>query len=117
MRRNCSPDVEDSSQRRVVPCPGAVDRQSTARVLGEVLHEIWKYSEQLCGKRLKPMLGHLLPYYEQRCGELPAKVREGVLAISAAQIDRVLAPKKVHAGIVNRRTPKTNAAIKALVPV
>lgn len=87
-----------------------------ARV-GGVLFEIWRYSEQPCGKRLKPMLGHWLPYYEQRYGELPVKVREGVLSISAAQIDRVLAPKKVDAGVVNRRTPKTNAAIKALVPI
>ena len=87
-----------------------------AEVTG-VLHEIWRHSEQPCGKRLKPMLGTWLPFYERRYGVLPAKTRDGVLSISAAQIDRVLAPRKVGAGIVNRRTPKAHAAIKALVPV
>lgn len=83
----------------------------------DVLFGIWRYSEQPCGKRLKPMLGQWLPSYENRYGALPANVHQGVLSISAAQIDRVLAPRKVGAGIVNRRTPKANAAIKALVPV
>ena len=87
-----------------------------AEVTG-VLHEIWRHSEQPCGKRLKPMLGTWLPFYERRYGALPAKTRDGVLSISAAQIDRVLAPRKVGAGIVNRRTPQAHAAIKALVPV
>lgn len=82
-----------------------------------VLHEIWKHSEQPCGKRLKPMLVTWLPFYERRYGTLPVELRDGVLAISAAQIDRVLAPRKIGAGVVNRRTPKSNAAIKALVPV
>jgi hypothetical protein len=87
-----------------------------AEVTG-VLHEIWKHSEQPCGKRLKPMLGTWLPFYERRYGTLAAKIRDGVLSISAAQIDRVLAPRKIGAGIINRRTPKAHAAIKALVPV
>ncbi len=87
-----------------------------AEVAG-VLHEIWKHSEQPCGKRLKPMVGTWLPFYERRYGTLPARIRDGVLSISGAQIDRVLAPRKIGAGIVNRRTPKAHAAIKALVPV
>jgi len=85
--------------------------------VASVVFAIWKHSEQPCGKRLKPMLEQWLPYYERRCGKLRRSVRAGVLAISASQIDRVLAPRKVGAGAVNRRTPKTNAAIKALVPV
>ena len=83
----------------------------------QVVHEIWKHSEQPCGKRLKPMLAAWLPYYERRYGDLGSEVRESVLAISAAQIDRLLAPGKIGAGMVNRRTPKTNAAVKALVEI
>ncbi len=82
-----------------------------------VVFEIWKHSEQPCGKRLKPMLTAWLPYYERRYGELSVEDRQGVLAISAAQIDRLLAPRKVASGKVNRRTPKANAAVKAQVPV
>ncbi len=88
----------------------------TPEVVG-IVFEIWKHSEQPCGKRLAPMLKEWLPFYEKHYGTLAAAVGESVLSISPAQIDRVLAPKKVRFGVINRRTPKTNAAIKALVPV
>jgi hypothetical protein len=83
----------------------------------QVVHQIWKHSEQPCGKRLKPMLTAWLPFYERRYGDLGPQVRQSVLAISAAQIDRLLAPGKIGAGMVNRRTPKANAAVKALVQI
>ena len=82
-----------------------------------IIFEIWKHSEQPCGKRLAPMLKDWLPFYEKHYGTLATAISESVLSISPAQIDRVLAPKKVGLGVVNRRTPKTNAAIKALVPI
>lgn len=85
--------------------------------VGGVLFEIWKNSEQPCGKRLAPMLAHWLPFYEKHRGELAGDVRAGVLAISAAQIDRVLAPKKFGVAPRRRRPPKANAALKKLVPV
>jgi hypothetical protein len=82
-----------------------------------MLHEIWKHPEPPCGKRLKPMPITWLPYCENRYGTFPAELRDGMLAIGPAQIDRILAPGKIGAEAVNRRTPKPNAAIKALVPV
>lgn len=60
-----------------------------------VIEAIWRASEQPCGKRLKAILPLWLPYYEASKGQLDESIREKVLAISAAQIDRVLAPKKV----------------------
>ena len=63
------------------------------------------------------MLRDWLPYYEERHGVLTEATRLAVLSISASQIDRVLGPKKIGRGAINRRTPKTNAAIKALVPI
>ena len=120
------------------PAPSRGGRPRTyAPETENVIFEIWKHSEQPCGKRLKPMLAQWLPFYEKRYGRLREDIREGVLAISAAQsqrsgdrlpqaarrasaasqIDRVLAPRKIGHGIVNRRTPKANAAVKALVPV
>jgi hypothetical protein len=92
------------------------EKTYTPEVVG-IVFEIWKHSEQPCGKRLAPMLKEWLPFYEKHYGTLAAAVGESVLSISPAQIDRVLAPKKVRFGVINRRTPKTNAAIKALVPI
>ena len=82
-----------------------------------VLFEIWRRSEQPCGRRLKPMLVDWLPSYERRHGPLSEETRDGVLAISPAQIDRVLAPRKAGYAVRGRRTPKANAAVKALVAV
>ena len=95
------------------PNRGGRPKTYDAEVVG-VLFEIWKHSEQPCGKRLVPMLVDWLPFYEKHRGELKEATREAILKISPAQIDRVLGPKKIGRGAVNRRTPKTNAAIKAL---
>jgi hypothetical protein len=100
----------------MIPSRGGRPRTYNGEVI-TVIHEIWRYSEQPCGKRLKPMLEPWLPFYESRFGALTEEVSDGVLSISAAQIDRVLAPWKVGGGVANRRTPKANAAIKAIVPV
>lgn len=83
----------------------------------DVIFAIWKAGEQPCGKRLKPMLATWLPHYEKHSGELPAAIRKKVLSISPAQIDRLLAARKVGVSKRKPRTPKANAAIKAIVPV
>lgn len=83
----------------------------------DVLFVIWKHSEQPCGKRLKPMLGLWLRHYERHHGKLSKKVREKVLSISPAQIDRVLASRKVGVSKRKPRTPKASTAIKAIVPI
>jgi hypothetical protein len=104
------------SRGRCPPNVGGRPKSYDAEVVG-ILLEIWKHSEQPCGKRLVPMLKDWLPYYERRFGELLAATRKAVPSISAAQIDRVLGPMKCGCGVVNRRTPKANAAIKALAPI
>ncbi len=83
----------------------------------DVIFEIWKRSEQPCGKRLVPMLAEWLPSYEKHRGELAEVIKNEVLTISAAQIDRVLAPRKVGCPPGKRRTPKASSAIKAMVPI
>jgi len=83
----------------------------------KVLFTIWKHSEQPCGKRLAPMLADWLPFYEQHQGSLSDDVRNLVLSISPAQIDRVLAPKKAGVSLRKRRTPKPNAALRKIIPI
>lgn len=83
----------------------------------DVLFVIWSNSEQPCGKRLKPMLKEWLPHYQAHHGPLSQQTHDQVLAISPAQIDRVLAERKIGVSKRKPRTPKPNAAIKALVPI
>ncbi len=54
------------------------------------LKTIWRASEQLCSKRLKAALPLWLPFYEQEYGALAEPVRQKLLQISAATIDRLL---------------------------
>src|SRR5690606_15381666 len=60
-----------------------------------ILKAVWLESGQPCGKRLAgEMLGHFLRSWEKRHGGLEGGQRERLLGISAAQLDRVLAPHR-----------------------
>ena len=78
------------------------------RIYGEAVKEslivIWEASDRICGKRLKAILPQLLE--SMLCHgrlELEANVRELLLAMSAATIDRLLRPIRTHAESRNRR--------------
>jgi hypothetical protein len=64
-------------------------RQYDAAVV-EPLKAIWLAAEQLCSKRLKAALPLWLPFYEQEYGTLAEPVRQKLLEISPATIDRLL---------------------------
>jgi len=63
----------------------------------EALLVIWEASDRICGKRLKPLVPVLLDAME-RHGHLAleAEVRAGLLAMSAATIDRALRAVRAH---------------------
>jgi hypothetical protein len=57
-----------------------------------VLKAIWLASDQLCSKLLKAALPEWLEHHERRSAPLPEAFKEKLLAISPAQIDRLLRP-------------------------
>lgn len=75
------------------------------------LKALWLAMDQPCGKRMKDML----PLWLDHSGE-PPPVREQLLAMGAATIDRHLAPFKVG-GPKKRLPPRGDAAIKAQVEI
>ena len=85
--------------------------------VAEVLWRIWKVSEQPCGKRLVVMLALWLPHYEAEHGKLPTKVRKQLKAISAAQVDRLLAPRKARAQHRGRSGTKPGSLLKHHIPI
>ena len=85
--------------------------------VGEVLWRIWQAAEQPCGKRLAEMRLLWLPHYEARHGRLTQTVRRKVLAISAAQIDRLLAPRKLRGGARGRCGTKPGGLLKTQIPI
>jgi hypothetical protein len=100
--------------RRKKPGP---KRQYDGAVL-EPLKALWLLSEQMCSKRLKAALPIWLPFYEQAHGPLDPVVRQKLVGISPAAIDRLL--KKIRARYPAKGLSGTRhgpAALKNRIPI
>lgn len=64
--------------------------------VGEVITQVWKAAEQLCGKRLVQALPLWLPHYERHFGRLLPKQKKLLNEVSAATLDRLLAAQKAQ---------------------
>ena len=74
--------------------PGPKVRYDPREVL-PVLKAVWLASDQLCSKLLKAALPEWLEHQERRSAPLPEAFKEKLLAISPAQIDRLLRSARV----------------------
>jgi hypothetical protein len=83
----------------------------------EVFWRLWKAAEQPCGKRLAALRELWLPHYQREYGRLGTKLRQKVLRISPAQIDRLLAPRKARAGGKGRCGTKPGGLLKNQIPI
>jgi hypothetical protein len=85
----------------------------------EALVPLWEASDRLCGKRLHALLPLLVESLEGHGHlQLEAAVREPLLAMSSATIDRLLAPiRKANGGNGWRRPPRAYSAVRRRVPV
>lgn len=72
--------------------PPGPERQYGA--IAELVERIWAAGEQPCGKRLAPMLSLWLPHYQRRYGKLLPSQRKLTDQVSAATLDRLLAPMR-----------------------
>lgn len=110
---------------RVLRSGRAVSRHAPRpgrRVYGEAVREalilLWEASDRVCGKRLKALLPVLIAAMERHGRlELDPVVRTAVTAISAATIDRALAPCREASGR-RRRWPSAGVpSIRREIPV
>ena len=103
------------SDGRSGPRPG---RRLYNDAVREALIVIWEASDRICGKRLRPLVP-ILAEAMQRHGhlQLAPEIRTGLLAMSAATIDRVLRDVRDAAGVRKRRNAPPSAAIRRSVPV
>jgi hypothetical protein len=106
-----------AGQRRLLsnPRPG---RWVYSEAVREALIVIWEASDRVSGKRLQPVVPILIEAMEQH-GHLQLKpeVRAGLLAISAATIDRALRDVRGPAGGRKRHHAPRSATIRRSVPV
>ena len=82
-----------------------------------ILKRIWFASDQLCGKRLKAALAEWLPHYEKEYGALQQPFKEKLAVISAASIDRLLAPVRAKARPKGRGGTKPGRWLKNQIPL
>lgn len=82
-----------------------------------VLKVIWLVAEQPCGKRLKAALALWLPYYEAERGGIEGGLRESLLVLSAATIDRLLAPCRAALGHRGRCGTRPGSLLRKHIPV
>lgn len=116
---------------RPLPTPDGVDameekselkphpRRRYSPEAAAALVPLWEASDRLCGKRLAALLPLLVESLEQH-GHLSLEpaVREQVLAMSSATIDRLLAPiRKASGGNNWRRPPRAYSGVRRRVPV
>lgn len=82
-----------------------------------VVRTIWLAAEQPCGKRLKPALALWLPHYERHYGRLRRDDRELVQQISAATLDRLLAPARAAHPLRGLSGTKPGRLLRTEIPV
>jgi hypothetical protein len=83
----------------------------------EVLFKIWRVAEQPCGKRLVELLPLWLPYYAQEHGALAPHTLAKLERVSAAQVDRLLAPHKARLRYRGRCGTKPGGLLKHHIPI
>ena len=84
----------------------------------EGLIVLWEASDRMCGKRLKALLPTLVPALEHHGHlSLDPAVRERLLAVSAATIDRRLASARAVTAVQRRRRRSALNGLRGSVPV
>ena len=107
---------------RVLGGSGRVERtQSVSRriydeAVKEALIVTWEAADRICGKRLKAILPSLVDAMERHGYlNLDSEIRKRLLVISAATIDRILAPIRTQAQIRKKRRKSSKPSQK--IPV
>jgi hypothetical protein len=103
------------ADRRSGPRPG---RRLYNDAIREALIVIWEASDRICGKRLRPLIPILTEAMERHGHlQLAPEIRTGLLAMSAATIDRILRDVRDATGVRKRRNAPPSAAIRRSVAV
>lgn len=80
----------------------------------QALLVLWNVANQICSKRLVPFLPSLIGSME-KCGhlELSSEVKEKLLSLSAATVDRLL-KKERHKSVKGKSTTRAGALLKSI---
>lgn len=97
-------------------------KRTKPRIYDEAVHErlkeIWSIMDFICGKRLAAILPEVVPVLERHHEiELNGETRTKLLSISAATIDRLLAPERKKWDLRGRSGTKPGTLLKHQIPI
>ncbi|WP_298236495.1 transposase family protein [uncultured Azohydromonas sp.] len=102
--------------------PAATSKAPRQRVYDDAFREklivVWEASDRLCGKRLKALIPSLIEAMERhRHLSLDQSMKQQLLRVSAATIDRLLSEVRAGSNGERRRRSGIGTAIRRSVPV
>jgi hypothetical protein len=106
--------------RNTVPAPSGRPRpgpEPRYTLIEPVVRTIWLAAEQPCGKRLAPALPLWLRHYERHHDKCTARQRELLREVSAATLDRLLAPARAQHPLRGRCGTKPGSLLKTEIPI
>ena len=104
------------------PLPTAPPKRSGPKIIYDpvevlpVLKPVWLASDQLCSKLLKAALPEWLAHHERRSAPLPEAFKKKLLAISPAQMDRLLRSARVQHPKKGLATTRPGTLLRHAVP-
>lgn len=96
------------------PRPGPEPRYAA---LEPVVRQIWLQAEQPCGKRLLAIVRQWMPYYERWRGKVSSRQRKLLGEVSAATLDRLLAPARAEHAPRGRCGTKPGNLLRLEIPI
>lgn len=97
--------------------PGPKTRYHNPLIL-EVLQNLWRVMNLPCSRRLKAAIPIWLPYYEQHFNQpLSDYIKERLLTISHATIDRLMVPMRNKYNKLGFATTKPGSILKSHIPI
>ena len=85
--------------------------------LVKALKRVWLATDQMCSKKLVAALPLWLPFYEEVYEKLSDEVMNKLLSISAATIDRLLAPTRIQTRPKGRCATKPGSLLRNQIPI
>jgi len=102
-------------QKRPRRCPGRRPVYHSLELL-TALKRIWLATDQMCSKKLVAAIPLWLPFYERAYEKLSDEVEKQLLSISAATVDRLLAPTRAKARPRGRCATKPGSLLRNQIP-
>ncbi len=84
-------------------------------IIETVLIDIWKATNLPCSKRLKYLIPLWLPFYKKQ--QISDQIKQKLLTISAATIDRIMAASRSNFSKKGLATTKPGSIIKKHIPI